>query len=72
MKIMIEKSVYNKFDDIIIAIDGDGSILHVQVSKKDARDNFYFLDSMTIDTVTKQKDYVPLSIAANFFNNGGQ
>ena len=42
MKIMIEKSVYNKFDDIIIAIDGDGS------------------------------NYVPLSIGANFFDNGGQ
>lgn len=72
MKIMIEKSVYNKFDDIIIAIDGDGSILHVQASKKDARDNFYFLDSMTIDTAVKQKDYIPLSIGANFFNDGGQ
>jgi hypothetical protein len=51
MKIMIEASVYSKYKDVVIAIDGDGSILHVSVSKVNSRtgDTFYG-DGITIDT----------------------
>ena len=51
MKIMIEASVYNRYNDIVIAIDGDGSILHVGISKVDSltSDTFYG-DGITIDT----------------------
>jgi hypothetical protein len=51
MKIMIEASVYNRYKDIVIAIDGDGSILHVSVSKVNSLtgDTLYG-DGMTIDT----------------------
>ena len=42
MKIFIEASVYNKYKDIIIAIDGDDSVLNVQVSKEDAKGNIYY------------------------------
>lgn len=51
MKIMIEASVYNRYKDIVIAIDGDGSILNVGISKVDSltSDTFYG-DGITIDT----------------------
>ena len=51
MKIMIEASTYNRYKDIVIAIDGDGSILHVGISKVDCltSDTFYG-DGITIDT----------------------
>ena len=51
MKIMIEASMYNRYKDIVIAIDGEGSILHVCVSKVDTKtkDAFYG-DDITIDT----------------------
>ena len=52
MKIFIEASVYNKYKDIMIAIDGDGSVLNVQVSKKDAKGNIYYGDGLSIDTNT--------------------
>ena len=51
MKIMIEASVYNKYKDIVIAIDGDGTILHVGVSKVDySTSNIYYGDGLSIDT----------------------
>lgn len=51
MKIMIEASVYNKYKDIVIAIDGDGSILHICVSKVDGRtSDTYYGDGLSIDT----------------------
>ena len=51
MKIMIEASVYNRYKDIVIAIDGDGSILHVGVSKVNSQTNdVYYGDGITIDT----------------------
>lgn len=51
MKIMIEASAYNRYKDIVIAIDGDGSILHVGIYKVDnlTSDTFYG-DGVTIDT----------------------
>ena len=52
MKIMIEASVYNRHENIVIAIDGDGSILNIQVSKKDYKGNIYYGDGLTIDTNT--------------------
>lgn len=56
MKIFIEASVYNEYKDIIIAIDGDGSVLNVQVSKKDAKGDIYYGDGLTIDTNTIGKE----------------
>jgi hypothetical protein len=56
MKIMIEASVYNRYEDIVIAIDGDGSILNIQVSKKDYKGNIYYGDGLTIDTNTISKE----------------
>ena len=51
MKIMIEASVYNKYKDIVIAIDGDGPILNVCVSKVDySTSNIYYGDGLSIDT----------------------
>ena len=51
MKIMIEASMYNKYKDIVIAIDGDGSILHVGISKVNSRTgNTFYGDGITIDT----------------------
>lgn len=51
MKIMIEASVYNKYKDIVISIDGDGSILHVGISKVDCRtSNTVYGDGLSIDT----------------------
>ena len=51
MKIMIEASVYNRYKDIVIAIDGDGSILHVVISKVDSSTcNTFYGDGLTIDT----------------------
>ena len=51
MKIMIEASVYNGYKDIVIAIDGDGSILHIGVSKVNGRTgDTFFGDGITIDT----------------------
>lgn len=51
MKIMIEASVYNRYKDIVIAIDGDGSVLHVCVSKVDAKTkDVFYGDGITIDT----------------------
>ena len=51
MKIMIEAGVYNKYKDIVIAIDGDGSILHVSVSKVDSLTrNVVYGDGLSIDT----------------------
>ena len=51
MKIMIEASVYNRYKDIVIAIDGDGSILHVGISKVDSlTSNTVYGDGITIDT----------------------
>lgn len=51
MKIMIEASVYNRYQDIVIAIDGDGSILHVCVSKvNNLTQDTYYGDGLTIDT----------------------
>lgn len=51
MKIMIEACVYNKYKDVVIAIDGDGSILHIGISKVNSStgDTFYG-DGITIDT----------------------
>jgi len=58
MKIMIEASVYNKYEDVVIAIDGDGSILHVSVSKVDGHTNDTFYgDGITIDTDFIGKEY---------------
>ena len=51
MKIMIEASVYNKYKDIVIAIDGDGSFLNVCVSKVNSQTkDIFYGDSLTIDT----------------------
>lgn len=51
MKIMIEASVYNRYKDIVIAIDGDGSILHVGISKVDSlTSNTIYGDGLAIDT----------------------
>jgi hypothetical protein len=50
MKIMIEASVYNRYKDIVIAIDGDGSILHVSVSKVSRTGDTFYGDGITIDT----------------------
>ena len=51
MKIMIEACVYNKYKDIVIAIDGDGSILHVSVSKINSQtSDLYYGDGITVDT----------------------
>ncbi len=51
MKIMIESSVYSRYKDIVIAIDGDGSILHVCVSKVDVKTkDVFYGDGITIDT----------------------
>lgn len=51
MKIMIEASVYNRYKDIVISIDGEGSILHVCVSKVDAKTkDIVYGDGITIDT----------------------
>lgn len=51
MKIMIEASVYSKFSDIVIAIDGDGPYLHVGVSRvKDSTCDTYYLDGICVDT----------------------
>lgn len=57
MKIMIEASVYNKYKDIVIAIDGDGSVLHVGISKVDSKtsDTFYG-DGIAVDTDAIGKD----------------
>lgn len=59
MKIMIEASVYNKYKDIVIAIDGDGSVLHVSVSKVNSRTHdVYYGDGVSIDTdsIVKEAD----------------
>lgn len=56
MKIMIEASVYNRYEDIVIAIDGDGSILNIQVSKKGHKGNIYYGDGLSIDTNTIGKE----------------
>lgn len=51
MKIMIEASVYSKYNDIVIAIDGDGPYLHVGVSRvKSSTCDTYYLDGICIDT----------------------
>lgn len=51
MKIMIEASVYNRYKDIVISIDGDGSILHAGISKVDSLTNdIFYGDGVTIDT----------------------
>ena len=51
MKIMIEASVYNRYKDIVIAIDGDGSVLHVGISKADnTTKEVWYGDGVTIDT----------------------
>lgn len=51
MKIMIEACVYNKYKDIVIAIDGDGSILHVSVYKINSQtSDVYYGDGITVDT----------------------
>jgi len=51
MKIMIEASVYNRYKDIVIAIDGDGSILHIGISKVDSlTSDTVYGDGITIDT----------------------
>lgn len=51
MKIMIEASVYNRYKDIVIAIDGDGSVLHVGISKvNSSTGDMYYGDGLTIDT----------------------
>ena len=57
MKIMFEASTYNRYRDIVISIDGQGSILNVQISKKDDRGNIYFGDGLTVDTDLIGKDY---------------
>lgn len=50
MKIMIEASVYNKYKDIVIAIDGDGSILHIGISKvNNATKDVYYIDGININ-----------------------
>ena len=51
MKIMIEASVYNRYNDIVISIDGDSSILHVGISKVNSlTHDIYYGDGVTIDT----------------------
>ena len=51
MKIMIEASTYNRYKDIVIAIDGDGSILHVSISKvKGNTGDIFYGDGITVDT----------------------
>lgn len=56
MKIMVEANVYHQYKNIIIAIDGDGQVLHVSVSKMDTKGNIYYGDGLTIDTNTIGKD----------------
>jgi hypothetical protein len=54
---MIEASVYNRYKDIVIAIDGDGSIIHVSVSKVNSRTGAMFYgDGITIDTDFIEKE----------------
>lgn len=51
MKIMIEASVYNQYKDIVIAIDGDGSILHIGISKVNKTTNeTWYADGISVDT----------------------
>ena len=43
--------MYNKYKDIVIAIDGDGSILNIGVSKVDFRtSNTIYGDGISVDT----------------------
>ena len=59
MKIMIEASVYSKYKDVVISIDGDGSIIHVSVSKVNSlTGDTSYGDGMTIDTdfIGKESD----------------
>ena len=57
MKIMIEASVYSKYTDIVIAIDGDGPYLHIGVFKVESRTcDTYYLDGVSIDTDSIRKE----------------
>lgn len=57
MKIMIEANVYNRFKDVVISIDGDGSVLHVRISKvNDITGDTFYGGGVSIDTDSIEKE----------------
>jgi len=70
MKIMIEACVYNKYKDIVIAIDGDGSILHVSVSKINSQtSDVYYGDGITVDTYSIGKEADKRELQTRFIDD---
>ena len=56
MKIMIEASVYNRFKDIVISIDGEegSGIMNVTIGRTNDNGDFFVLDGMTVDTIRQE------------------